>query len=186
MVVSSVLAVLTLIAAVFSFASCGEKEKKDFKVGICNYVDDASLNQIVENVRAGLEAAGKEKGVTFEILYENCNADSAVLSQIIANFISKKVDLMIGIATPVAIAMQAATEDNRIPVVFAAVSDPLGAQLVASLDAPGANITGTSDRRQRLLLHIGRRSDISPRGGKPQPRSAADRQKNDREALEFG
>ncbi|MCR4682081.1 MAG: ABC transporter substrate-binding protein [Clostridiales bacterium] len=144
-VVSSILAVLILTAAVFSFASCGEKEKKDFKVGICNYVDDASLNQIVENVRAGLEAAGKEKGITFEILYENCNADSAVLSQIIANFISKKVDLMIGIATPVAIAMQAATEDNRIPVVFAAVSDPLGAQLVASLEAPGANITGTSD-----------------------------------------
>ena len=41
--------------------------------------------------------------------------------------------------------MQAATEGTDIPVVFAAVSDPVGAGLVESLEAPGANITGTSD-----------------------------------------
>ena len=41
--------------------------------------------------------------------------------------------------------MQAATEDNQIPVVFSAVSDPVGAGLAESMDAPGANITGTSD-----------------------------------------
>ena len=52
---------------------------------------------------------------------------------------------MVGVATPVAVAMQAATEDNKIPVVFAAVSNPVGAGLVADKDAPGANITGTSD-----------------------------------------
>ena len=73
------------------------------------------------------------------------NADSAVLNQIIANFMADKVDLMIGVATPVAVAMQAATEGTDIPVVFAAVSDPVGAGLVESLEAPGANITGTSD-----------------------------------------
>ena len=54
-------------------------------------------------------------------------------------------DLLIGVATPVAVAMQAATEGTDIPVVFAAVSDPVGAGLVESLEAPGANITGTSD-----------------------------------------
>ena len=52
---------------------------------------------------------------------------------------------MVGVATPVAVAMQAATEDSKIPVVFAAVSDPVGAGLVADKDAPGANVTGTSD-----------------------------------------
>ena len=50
---------------------------------------------------------------------------------------------MVGIATPVAMAMQSATED--IPIVFSAVSDPVGAELVDSLEVPGANITGTSD-----------------------------------------
>lgn len=117
----------------------------DYSIGICNYVDDASLNQINENIQARLTEIGQEKGVTFKIDYENPNGDATVMNQIISNFQADKVDLMVGIATPVAIAMQAATEDSQIPVVFSAVSDPVGAQLVDSLEAPGANLTGTSD-----------------------------------------
>ncbi|MCD8088865.1 MAG: ABC transporter substrate-binding protein [Oscillospiraceae bacterium] len=122
-----------------------EAEAVVYKVGICNYVDDASLNQIVENIQTQLETLGEEYGVTFEISYDNCNADATVLEQIIANFIADEVDLMVGVATPVAMAMQAATEDNQIPVVFAAVSDPVSAGVVDSLEEPGSNITGTSD-----------------------------------------
>ncbi len=116
-----------------------------YKVGICNYVDDASLNQIVTNILAQLDAIGKDKAVAFAVQSDNCNADDAVLNQIISNFIAINVDLMVGVATPVAMAMQGATEDNQIPVVFSAVSDPVAAELVASIEAPGANITGTSD-----------------------------------------
>ena len=116
-----------------------------YSIGICNYVDDASLNQIVENVETRLEEIGAEQGVTFEISYDNCNADANVLSQIVANFEANNVDLMVGVATPVAIAMQSATEESGTPVVFAAVSDPEGTGIVDSMDAPGANITGTSD-----------------------------------------
>lgn len=118
---------------------------KTYKIGLCNYVDDASLNQIVDNIRTRLGEIGEDKGVSFEILYDNCNADANVLSQIVANFQADNVDLMIGVATPVAIAMQTATEGMETPVVFSAVSDPLSAGLVESLEAPGANITGTSD-----------------------------------------
>ena len=140
------------LAMTVSLAACstsGDKQKGEegttYKVGICNYVDDASLNQIVENIENQLAAIGKEKGVTFDISYDNCNADASVMNQIIANFIADDVDIMVGVATPVAVAMQTATEDNEIPVVFAAVSDPVNAGLVESLAAPGANITGTSD-----------------------------------------
>lgn len=141
------LLVLSLSAAllVLSLAACGGKKEADFKIGICNYVDDASLNQIVDNIQAQLTAIGQEKNLTFDIQVQNCNADDAVMEQIISNFIANDVDLMVGVATPVAMKMQAATEDNQIPVVFSAVSDPVSAQLVDSLDAPGANITGTSD-----------------------------------------
>ena len=147
---------LAAVLALSLFA-CGKKADSDtktdsnsagtttYKVGICNYVDDASLNQIVSNIESRLKAIGQEKGVTFDVTYDNCNADSAVLNQIIANFMADKVDLMIGVATPVAVAMQTATEGTDIPVVFAAVSDPVSAGLVESLEAPGANITGTSD-----------------------------------------
>lgn len=149
--------VLTLALAALlalSLFACGKKSDDNptgssgaasYQVGICSYADDASLNQIVDNIETRLKAIGQEKGVTFEISYDNCNTDSAVLNQIIANFMADKVDLMIGVATPVAVAMQAATEGTDIPVVFAAVSDPVGAGLVESLEAPGANITGTSD-----------------------------------------
>ncbi len=127
-------------------AACGgTKEAGTFTVGICNYVDDASLNQIVENLRTQLESLEKEKGVVYEIKYENCNADANLMQQIIAEFIAQDVDLMVGVATPVAMAMQAATEDTDIPVVFAAVSDPVSVGLVNTLESPGANITGTSD-----------------------------------------
>ena len=137
--------VLTLVM-VFSMISLASAEKKtSFKIGICNFVDDASLNQIIANIRERLGEIEQEKGVTFEIAEDNCNLDTSVMQQIVANFIADEVDLMVGVATPVAIGMQGMTADNGIPVVFAAVSDPVGAQLVESLEKPGANITGTSD-----------------------------------------
>lgn len=123
----------------------GQSGAVTYKVGICNYVDDASLNQIVENIQNRLAELGKEHNVVFEIDYDNCNADSTVLTQIIADFIVDDVDLMIGVATPVAVQMQADTADNQIPVVFSAVSDPVSAGLVDSLEVPGSNLTGTSD-----------------------------------------
>ena len=133
-----------------SSAASGSASEPDdsaavYKIGICNYVDDASLNQIVENIQTRLAAIGQEKGVTFEISYDNCNADANLMSQIISNFMADGVDLMVGVATPVAMAMQAATEGTDIPVIFAAVSDPVSTGLVDSLEAPGSNITGTSD-----------------------------------------
>ena len=137
--------ICTIVSLALLLGMAAMAEGATYKVGICNYVDDASLNQIVENIQARLEAIGQEKGVTFDVSYSNGNADNSVIQQIISNFIADQVDLMVGVATPVAMQMQAMTEDNGIPVVFAAVSDPLSAELVASLEAPGANITGTSD-----------------------------------------
>ena len=143
------IAIVLALTLVFSLAACAAGEtdtgKKTYSVGICNFVDDASINQIIENIEARLKAIGEEKGVTFNVKVENCNTDANVLNQIIADFIASDVDLMVGVATPVAMAMQAATEDNKIPVIFAAVSDPLSAGLVDSLDKPGHNISGTSD-----------------------------------------
>ena len=90
-------------------------ETKTFNVGICNYVDDASLNQICDNITERLQELGRENGVQFNINYDNANADANVMNQIITNFIADKVDLMIGVA------------------------------MIDSLDNPGKNITGTSD-----------------------------------------
>lgn len=158
----SILMVMTMIGACFT--GCGSKDAgndaadtasdnttteagKEYKVGIIQYVDDASLNQIVDNLEKQLDAIAEEKGVTFNYkdYYYNGQADSTTINQIVTELINDEVDVLVPIATPTAMICQSATEDNQIPVVFAAVSDPEGAGLVASNDAPGANVTGTSD-----------------------------------------
>ncbi len=141
------LSVLLALVLAFSLSAVcfADDAKESYSIGICNFVDDASLNQIIANIRSRLEVISEETGVTFVIQEDNCNLDANVMNQIIANFIADKVDLMVGVATPVAMAMQASTEDNALPVVFAAVSDPVGAGLVDSLEVPGNNLTGTSD-----------------------------------------
>lgn len=127
--------------------NAGSETGKTYKVGIVQYVDDASLNQIEKAIEAELDAKAAELGVTFDYAGYTFNgqADSTVLNQIAADLVADQVDVIIPIATPAAMIMQNATEDNQIPVVFSAVSDPAGAGLVADMNAPGANITGTSD-----------------------------------------
>lgn len=118
-----------------------------YKVGIVQYVDDASLNQIEKAIEAELDAKGEELGVSFDYADYTYNgqADSTTLNQIATDLVASEVDIIVPIATPTAMIMQNATEENQIPVVFSAVSDPVGAGLVQSMDVPGSNITGTSD-----------------------------------------
>ncbi len=127
--------------------------EKAYKVGIVQYVDDASLNQIVAAVQEELDKKGQELGISFDYkdFTYNGQADSTTMNQIASELIASDVDIIVPVATPTAMVMQNATAENKradgslIPVVFSAVSDPVGAGLVASMDAPGANITGTSD-----------------------------------------
>ena len=135
------------VMAAITSAMAATAMAEDYKVGIVQYVDDASLNQITENIQKELDAKGEELGVTFDYAdyFSNAQADSSVLNQIASDLMADQVDVIVAIATPVAMVMQSATEDTDIPVIFSAVSDPAGAGLVESMDAPGGNITGTSD-----------------------------------------
>lgn len=149
--------VAAMAAAVFAGCGSADTQKdsgsevstgdKEYKVGIVKYVDDASLDQIETSIKEELDAKSKELGVTFNYkdYTSNGQADSSVLGQIATNLVADEVDVIIPIATPAAMVMQSATEDNQIPVIFAAVSDPLSAGLVDSLENPGSNVTGTSD-----------------------------------------
>ncbi|MDE5937709.1 MAG: ABC transporter substrate-binding protein [Lachnospiraceae bacterium] len=130
-----------------------DRTSRAYKVGIVQYVDDASLNQIVAAIQAELDKKSEELDILFDYknFTYNGQADATTMNQIAADLIASDVDLIIPVATPVAMVMQNATAENAredgslIPVVFSAVSDPVGAGLVASMDAPGSNITGTSD-----------------------------------------
>lgn len=111
------------------------------QIGIAQIVDHPSLNDLRDGFKEGMAAAGYVEGT--DVVYEDRNAagDQATLTSIASAFGSK--DLVVAIATPTAQAMVQALPDT--PIFFAGVTDPVGADLVASLEAPGGNVTGTSD-----------------------------------------
>lgn len=137
----------TTEAAAESTETATAEAGAEYKIAIIQYMDHASLNQITKNVEAELDAKGAELGVTFNYADYTFNGegDATTLNQIAAQVISDEVDAIVCVATPTAQIAQAADEDAGIPIIFSAVTDPVGAGLVASFDAPGANITGTSD-----------------------------------------
>ena len=127
------------VTALMGLSACGSKTEdnkadgKTYKVGIVQFVDDASLNQIEAAIEAELDAKATELGVKFDYTLYNGQADGTTLNQIGAELVSKGVDLIVPIATPAVKIMQSATEDTEIPIVFSAVSDPVGAGIVDSL-----------------------------------------------------
>ena len=120
--------------------------EQTFKVGIVKFMDHASLNQIETNIQAELDTLSTD-GVTYEYkdYTKNGQGDPTTINQIVADLMASEVDVIIPIATPAAQIAQSVTEGEDVPIVFSAVSDPVSAGLVASNEAPGANITGTSD-----------------------------------------
>ena len=130
-----------------SMGTCVFAEETQYKVGIVKFMDHASLNQIEENIEAQLDKLAEENGVTYnyaDYTYDG-EGDGSVLNQIASSLVADEVDVIVAIATPAVQVMQAATEDPGIPIIFSAVTDPVGAGLAASMEEPGGNITGTSD-----------------------------------------
>lgn len=128
-------------------AQITDQSGKTYKVGIVQYMDHASLNQITEYVEKELDAKAAETGATYDYqdYFFNGEGDATTLNQIGAQLKDDGVDIVVAIATPTAQIMQSVFEGTDTPIIFSAVTDPEGAGLVASNDAPGANITGTSD-----------------------------------------
>ncbi len=110
------------------------------KIGISQYGEHASLDNCREGFIKGLEKSGLVKDKDFVIDYQNAGFDDSINTQIAQTFASNNVDLMVGIATPSATALYAATESKDIPVIFTAVTDPVAAKL------DKGNVTGTSDK----------------------------------------
>lgn len=123
-----------------------------YKIGICTDADNPVLHQIMDNLRSRLGELEAEHNVSFQAAYANCSADPAVLTKTVQNMIADGVDLMVAVFSPAAVRMRDATQDHPIPVVFAAVSDPEGENLAASNEAPGGNLTGTSDSLNTTAL----------------------------------
>lgn len=125
-------------------SSDGTEAAKDMlKVGIVQIVEHPSLDTIRESILSQLAKEGFEDGKNITVDYQNAQGEQSNLKTICQKFSSGNYDLIIAIATPSAQAALGETKD--IPIVFSAVTDPVAAKLVENLDAPGGNVTGTSD-----------------------------------------
>ena len=137
-------AVMTAAALFALPASAEEPVMKEYKIGMCNYVDAPTQNQIATFIQMRLIDLGADNNVSFKVDYQNCYGDPNAVDDIVARFEEENVDLMVGISSTVAHAMEGAANSGT-PVVFAAVSDPVGSGFVSSLETPGGNMTGTSN-----------------------------------------
>ena len=144
------ISVITGILLVLSFSACSGREatpsqvvpEKKIKIGLVQMMEHPSLDEIREAVLSQLVAEGfDDQKVTID--YQNGQGDMGILNSIAQKFVGDGVDLIIAIATPSAQAAAAATQD--IPIIFSAVTDPVSAGLVGSLEKPDRNCTGTSD-----------------------------------------
>ena len=150
---SKLIALIVIGMLVLTGCGTGESESQDtsidtpdnspeevvYKIGISQLTEHPAL----DDARRGFEDGLKELGVNVEIDYKNAQGDIANTVSIAQKFVSDGVDLIFAIATPAAqSAKQASTE---IPIIFSAVTDPVQAELVDSMEVPGGNITGTSD-----------------------------------------
>ena len=117
-----------------------------YTIGINQFAVHGSLDNCREGFMAGLAEEGIEEGVNLTVLYDNSQADGGTASQIATNFAGKGVDLMCGIATPMAQAEYGVAKKSDIPVIFTAVTDPVAAELANADGTPVGEITGTSDK----------------------------------------
>lgn len=118
---------------------------KMFKIGISQFAEHPSLDNCREGFIEGLKQAGFEEGKNVTFDYKNAQADMTTASQIATNFVASNYDMLVGVATPSAQTAFAAAEKKQIPVVYVAVSDPVGAQLVGDDGKSGKSVTGVSD-----------------------------------------
>lgn len=146
-----ILSIAISIILVLSLAACtgssdddnAGKNEKALQIGVIQYVSHPSL----DNCYQGIENALKASSLNYEIsrVIGSDNAAESDCQTYAKNFVAQKYDMIFAIATPAATVAYAATEGTDIPVIFCAVSDPISAKLVESMEKPGGLCTGTSD-----------------------------------------
>ncbi|NEJ12104.1 ABC transporter substrate-binding protein [Rhizobium leguminosarum] len=148
-----------LLALAASLALSLPAKADDVTVAVTAIVEHPALDAARKGVLDALTAAGYKKGENLKFVFESAQGNPATAAQIARQFAGDEPNVIVPISTPSAQAVVSSTRD--IPVVFTAVSDPLGAQLVKNMDKPGGNVTGLSDMSP-VAEHIALIKEILP------------------------
>lgn len=121
-------------------------EKSEVKhLAITSLMEHPSLEQIRLGTIEQLKNEGFEEGKNLVIDYQSAQGNVSMAAQIAKKFAGESPDAVVAIATPSAQAMVAASKN--IPIVYSAITDPIGAKLVPTWDAAGGNVTGMSNQQ---------------------------------------
>lgn len=120
-----------------------QQESKQVQLGIIQIVEHPALDASRQGFLDVMAESGYKDGENLVVDYQSAQGDQSILQSIANKFAEDKKDLILAIATPSAMAM--ANETTEIPIVITAVTDPVEAKLVDSLEKPGTNVTGTTD-----------------------------------------
>lgn len=112
-------------------------------IGITQIVEHPSLNAIRKGIIEELKKEGFIEGKNLTIVYESAQGNPTVAAQIAQKFASLPLDAVIPISTPSA--QTIVHHVKTTPIIFAAITDPVGAKIVSSLEHPGGNVTGVTD-----------------------------------------
>ena len=148
-----------LFALAASVAAVLPVHAENVTVDVTAIVEHPALDAVRDGVKDALAAAGYKEGENLTFVYKSAQGNAATAAQIARQFAGDGPTVIVPISTPSAQAVAAATRD--IPIVFSAVSDPVGAQLVKSMDKPGGNITGLSDMSP-VAEHVALIKEILP------------------------
>lgn len=135
---------LIVVLTIMVLTGCNGKDSSNeiAKVGVLQVAEHPSLDGAREGFIAALKEGGYVEGENLQIDYQNAQGDAANLKSMSTRLV-KDSDLILAIATPSAQAL--ANETKDIPILFTAITDPIDAGLVESLDNVGGNLSGTSD-----------------------------------------
>jgi putative tryptophan/tyrosine transport system substrate-binding protein len=146
-------------AVALSFGLAGAAAAADVTVAVTAIVEHPALDAVRQGVQDELAAQGWRAGDNLDLQFESAQGNPATAAQIAQKFVGEAPDVIVPISTPSAQAVAGATKD--IPIVFSAVTDPLGAKLVASLEQPGGNVTGMTDLSP-IGAHLDLVKEITP------------------------
>lgn len=134
---------ILVLAAVMAVLAAGCTISGNPSIGIIQYVDHVALNSSRDGFITALKDNGYEDGENITIDLQNAQGDQSNLSTISDRFIGDKVELVLAIATPAA--QSIAGKTTKTPILGTAITDYVSAKLVDSDEAPGGNVTGTTD-----------------------------------------
>lgn len=130
------------LLALAVLTGCGDRQPETKQIAIATLMSHPALDQVIVGLKGQLRVEGFREGENITITVKNANGEVNLIPSILQDIKARRPDVVVAITTPVA---QSFARDRFAPLVFSAVTDPVGAGVVTTMDKPTEGISGVSD-----------------------------------------